>query len=136
MPRVVCAMQTVLTVVADTGARTTGFIKRHRKLTGATFVQTLAFGWLSNPKATLEELSQAAATVGVDITPQSLDERFTKEAAETLKQVLDAAVEQVVAADPQAVPLLERFNGVYVRMENRFLLPVSGRPGGVRNLLK
>lgn len=125
MPHVVCAMQTVLTVVADTAARTTGFIKRHRKLTGATFVQSLVFGWLSNPKATLEELSQAAATVGVDITPQSLDERFTKEAAETLKQVLDATVEQVVAADPQAVPLLERFNGVYVQDSSSLSLPDS-----------
>ena len=125
MPHLVCAMQTVLTVVAETVAKTTGFIKRHRKLTGATFVQALVFGWLSNPKATLEELSQAAATVGVDITPQSLDERFTPDAAETLKQVLDAAVLQVVAADAQAVPLLERFNGVYVQDSSWISLPDS-----------
>jgi len=59
MPHVVCAMQTVLTVVAETVARTTRFIKRHRKLTGATFVGALVFGWLSNRKATLEELSFA-----------------------------------------------------------------------------
>ena len=59
MPYMVCAMQTVLTIVAETAARTTGFIKRHRKLTGATFVQVLVFGWLSNPKATLEEMSFA-----------------------------------------------------------------------------
>ncbi|MBI1929082.1 IS4 family transposase [Candidatus Poribacteria bacterium] len=125
MPHVVCAMQTVLTVVAETAARTTGFIKRYRKLTGATFVQALVFGWLSNPKATLEELSQAAATVGVDMTPQSLDERFTQDGAETLKQVLDAAVEQVVAADAQAVPLMERFNGVYVQDSSWITLPDS-----------
>ena len=45
IPPVVCAMQTVLTVVADAVARSSGFLKRQRKLTGATFVQTLVFGW-------------------------------------------------------------------------------------------
>ena len=64
IPQVLCAMQTVLTTVADVVACATFFIKRQRKLTGASFVQTLVFGWLSNPKATLEELSQTAATVG------------------------------------------------------------------------
>ena len=41
IPQVVCAMQTVLTIVADTVARISGFLKRQRKLSGATFVQTL-----------------------------------------------------------------------------------------------
>ncbi len=54
--QVTTAMQTVLTTVADTAARATGFIKRKRKLTGASFVQTLVFGWLSNPAATLEHV--------------------------------------------------------------------------------
>ena len=44
IPQVLCAMETVLTTVADAVARATFFIKRQRKLTGATFVQTLVFG--------------------------------------------------------------------------------------------
>ena len=39
--QVVSGMQTVLTTVSDTVAETTGFIKRRRKLTGSSFVQTL-----------------------------------------------------------------------------------------------
>ena len=35
---VAAAMQTVLTTVADSAAKASGFIKRTRKLTGATFV--------------------------------------------------------------------------------------------------
>ena len=69
--QVVSGMQTVLTTVSDTVAETTGFIKRRRKLTGSSFVQTLVFGWLANPKSTYEELAQAAATVGVTLTPPS-----------------------------------------------------------------
>ena len=42
--QVVSGMQTVLTTVSDAVALTTGFIKRQRKLTGSSFVQTLVFG--------------------------------------------------------------------------------------------
>lgn len=50
------AMQTVLTSVSDTIAKSTGFMTRRRKLTGAKFVQTLVFGWLSNPAATYDSM--------------------------------------------------------------------------------
>jgi len=33
------------------------------------FSQTLVFGFLGNPQASLEELSQTAAALGVAITP-------------------------------------------------------------------
>ena len=48
------AMQTVLTSVADSAARATGFVQRTSKLTGALFVQTLTLGFLSNPQASRE----------------------------------------------------------------------------------
>ena len=113
--QVAAGMQTVLTTVSDTVAKTTGFIKRQRKLTGSRFVQILVFGWLANSKSTYEELAQTATTVGVTLTPQAIEQRFTPEAADTLKHVLDAAVKQVIAADEQAIPLLEQFNGVFIQ---------------------
>jgi hypothetical protein len=117
------AMQNILTTVSDTLAKTTGFMKRQRKLTGAKFVQTLVFGWLSNPKATYEELAQTAATVGITVTPQALEKRFTQEAAECLKQVLEAGVEQVISADPQVIPILQRFSAVSVQDSTTITLP-------------
>lgn len=73
LSQVTKGMQVILTSVADIVARHTGFIQRLRKLSGSGFVQTLVFGWLSNPQATLEELSlqvygsetQTAATLGI-----------------------------------------------------------------------
>jgi hypothetical protein len=105
------ALQIVLTSTANTAAWNTGFVRRRSKLTGAAFVQALTFGWLSNPRATLEELAQTAATVGVAISPQGLDQRFTPQAAACLLEVLRAAVARVFAADPVAVPILQRFPG-------------------------
>jgi hypothetical protein len=54
LSRVAAGMQAVLTKVADIIGRETGFIKRLRKLSGSSFVQTLVFGWLSNPNSTVE----------------------------------------------------------------------------------
>jgi hypothetical protein len=117
------AVRTVLSTVGDVVARETGFTKRQSKLTGAKFAQTTVLGWLSKPEATLNELCQTAASLGVAITPQGLDDRFTAQAAALLKRVLDAALEQVVAADPVAIPLLARFNGVIVQDSSVISLP-------------
>ena len=80
IPRIAGAMRHVLATVGDTIARGTGFVKRKRKLSGAKFVQTLVFTWLAKPNASLEELTQTAASLGVRITPQALEQRFTPQA--------------------------------------------------------
>ena len=121
--QVASGMQKVLTTVSDAVAETTGFIKRQRILTGSSFVQMLVFGWTANPNSTYEELAQAGTAVGITITPQAIEQRFTPEAADTLKQTLDAAVEQVITADQQAIPLLEQFNGVYIQDSSWISLP-------------
>lgn len=117
------AMQTVLLSSADQAAQASGFIKRKVKLSGATFAQTLVFGWLAEPQATLEELSQTAAIVGVEITPQGLDQRFTAEAADCLQQILTASVAQVLQADPVTIPILQRFEAVYIQDSSTISLP-------------
>src|SRR5512134_1999432 len=105
IPQVVQALQTVFTTVADQAGRASDFIVREVKLRGSTFVQTLVFGFLADPHATLEALAQTAAALGLHITPQALDLRFTQTVAACLEQVLAAAVKQVVAATPIAVPI-------------------------------
>ena len=117
------AMQTILSDVADQAAYRTGFVQRESKMGGAEFVQTVTFGWLSNPQATLNELTQTAATLGVVITPQGLEARFTPAAAACLQAVLQQAVAQVMAAHPVAVPLLQRFTAIYLTDSTQIQLP-------------
>lgn len=116
-------MQRLMTVTANRLGRETGFIQRERVLNGATFAQTVVFGLMGNPAATRDELAQAAATVGVDISTPGLDKRFKPQAATFLLALLQAAVEQVVRADEQAVHLFEHFNGVYVEDCSTITLP-------------
>jgi len=122
-PRIAEAMQTVLTTTADDAAQETGFVQRASKMGGASFAQTLVFGWLENPQATLEELSQTAAAVGVVITPQGLDQRFSESAARCLQKVLEAAVNEVIASEPVAIPILQRFAEVYLDDSSTVPLP-------------
>jgi hypothetical protein len=91
-------LQTVFTTTADAAARATGF------------VQALVFGWLAYPHASIAALAQAAAVVGVAISPQGVDQRFSEAAAAFLEEVLGAAVQAVIAAEPVAIPLLQRFS--------------------------
>jgi len=117
------AMQKVLTDVADELAQTTKFIKRQVKVTGSNFCQTLVMGWLGNPKATLEELCQTAAAVRLQITPQGLEQRFTEDAANFMQATLKEAMAQVIQAEPVAIPVLKRFNGVYLTDSSTVSLP-------------
>ena len=123
VPRLSNIMQTLLTETADKAAQLSGFAQRRSKLSGAVFAQTLVFGWLANPGATLEQLTKVAALRGVSLTPQGLDQRFTEKAARCLLAVLDAAIQTLVCADPTAVPLLQRFAGVYVHDSSTLTLP-------------
>ena len=86
-------------------------------------MQTLVFTYLANPDATLEELAQTAAALNVEITPEGLTQRFSAAAATFLQQVLAQAVKRVLASDPLAIPLLERFEGVYIEDSTTIVLP-------------
>lgn len=107
-------LQTLLTTEAEQAARETGCVRRVRKLSGARFVQTLVLGWLHDPHASLDSLADFAADLGADLTPQALDQRLTPAASRCLATVLTAALHRVVATSPAALPLLQRFQGVYV----------------------
>lgn len=116
-------LQTLFTSTAETLARRTGFVQRQSKMSGALFAQALVFGWLANAQASLENLAQAAAAVGVAISPQGLDQRCTEAAAVFLEDLLGAAVQAVVTADPVAIPLLQRFSAVVVLDCSTIVLP-------------
>ncbi len=116
-------MRDILTTTANVAALETGFVSRNRKLTGDRFVQTLVFSWLDDPDATYTALAQTAGVLGTSITRQAIEQRFTPEAAETLRIVLDATASTIISTEPQTLPLLEKFNGVYGQDSSWITLP-------------
>ncbi len=118
-------MQTILTTIPDSIARETGFVRRASKVTASAFSQTCVLGWMRNPAATLGGLTATAAGLGLSISPPGLHQRFTREAATLLQKVLQAIVNEVVAADPVAIPVFNRFAGVIVQDSSGITLPTA-----------
>ena len=123
IPQVARAMREILTTTAAAAGRATRFVQRPSPLHGATCSQTLVFGFLGHPQATLEALTQTAAALGIEISPQALEQRFTASAAACLRQVLLAAIARVITAEPGAIPLLERLTAVDVQESSTIILP-------------
>lgn len=125
IPQVAAAMQRVLTEVAEAAGRTSGFVQRASKISGAVFVQTLVFSWLADAEATVADFAQTAALLGVPVSGQALDQRFGERSACCLRQVLDAAVLTVIAGEAAAVPLLARFAAVVLQDSTTVGLPAE-----------
>ncbi len=102
-------LQTLFTTGAAQAAQESTMIRRQRKISGAHFVQTLVFGWLENPKATVDELAEQ-----LGVSKQGLDQRLDARAADCLWQVVRRASRHLFAASPESIPLLRRFKGVLI----------------------
>lgn len=125
IPHVSRAMQTLLTTTTETVAATLGYVKRADRatFTPSTLVQTLVYGWLANPTASLGQLAQMAARVGATVSPQAIDRRFTLATVDLLHHVLLASMEYAISADPVAVSILQRFTSVRIHDSTTIGLP-------------
>ena len=125
LPALAAELQTLFTTTAAEAAKTSPFVRRRRLLDGPSFVQGLVFGWLDDPHASLEGLARATADAGATLSPQGLDQRFTRTAAECLRLVLTAAVKRVIGSEPRSTSLLQRFRGVYLLDSTTIPLPAA-----------
>ncbi len=118
------AMKRVLTRRAKELERETGFVERSTaQLDGPTFVQTTVFGWMDNAEASYPQLRHVAASLGVSVSSQAVEQRFGGESAALLREVLQEAVGEVLSSEASAAELLSRFNGVYVQDGSVISLP-------------
>ena len=124
IPQVAEAMQRVLTTRAKELERETGFVQRSTaQLDGPTFSQTTVFGWMDNAEASYPQLRHVAASLGVSVSSQAVEQRFGAESAVLLREVLQEAVGEVLSSETSAPELLSRFNGVYVQDGTIISLP-------------
>ncbi len=76
------AMQRVLTRRAKELERETDFVQRSTaQLDGPTFSQTTVFGWMDNPEASYPQLRHVAASLGVSVSSQAVEQRFGVESS-------------------------------------------------------
>jgi len=122
------ALQPLFGALACRLARETGFVRRQRRLDGASFAQALVFGWLARPCGSVEHLARTSAAADCPVTAQALQQRWTPAAALFLHQLLEAAVALVVAGRRTSLSLLNRFAAVVVIDSSTLSLPAVLAP--------
>ena len=130
IPQVSQAMQQLLTSAAEAADAKLHYTLRadRAKFSAATLTQTLVLGFLAHPDARLEQLAQTAAHLGVEVSPQAIDQRFSFSTAALLQQILTSSIQQLIASEPVAIPLLQRFTGVRVLDSTTIVLPDALAP--------
>jgi DDE family transposase len=117
-------LQALMTTRADELAKEARFIQRRRGLTGADFLQALAFGFLKRRAAPLEDLAQP-----LGISRQALHQRLDRPSApDFFKRALLEAVSHVLDAQPALCPLLAPFQGVFLDDCTQAWLPDEAEP--------
>ncbi len=96
-------------------ARDTGFVQRESKLSGSLFLDLLVFNSESLKHQSLNDLTVALQDEhGVDLTKQSLHERFNTSAVRFLKEALAVLLRDQIDIDP-FVLTLEGINRILIK---------------------
>lgn len=104
-------------------AQAHGLIQRKRVFTGASLGQLLVFGWLKEPHAGSSALARFAGGLGLQVSKQGIEERFTMQTAEWLLALLCRGVQYLVCAQAVSIPLLRRFPAVLLEDGSTITLP-------------
>jgi hypothetical protein len=111
---------------ADELALDTGFCQRKRQLTGSVFAKTLVFSLMQKPDSSLQDFSDfASANLAVHVSHNAFDQRFNDKAPDFLASLFAEAFHRCFSARPALLPILRRFNGVFLRDASSISLPSS-----------
>jgi hypothetical protein len=95
-------------------AHQTRFVRRTSHLDGLSFLKALVFGFIEKPRASLNELAQVCFDLGVEITPQGLDERINAYSVAFLKTIFARAIEMFQNSLSLPLPILQQFSAIRI----------------------
>jgi hypothetical protein len=109
---------------ADRLAKDTGLCQRQRKLTGSVFARAVVFGLLDKPDSSLQDYADFANEhLGVAASHNAFDQRFGPHAPDFFAGLFADALERCFSARAALLPVLRRFNGVFLRDASTVRLP-------------
>jgi hypothetical protein len=112
--------------IAGNTAKTAKFVQRKSKLTGSLFLQLLVFGFIQNPKSSLNDLSELAGDrLGIGISPQGIDERINENAVSFVKKMFNTAMNIFRHTTRIPLSLLEQFSAVNITDSTGISLPAG-----------
>jgi hypothetical protein len=111
---------------ADQRGKDTGFCQRKRQLRGSVFAKALVFSLLDKPTASLQDVADVAAEhLHVHVSHNAFEQRFNDKAPDFLATLFADAFHRCLSAQPALLPLLRRFNGVFLRDASSLRLPAG-----------
>ena len=116
-------LKSVFFVDADEINDKTQVVKRVRKFSPRTLAQTFLFAFMKKPTATFENIASMATEVGVNISPQAIEQRFTPALAEFFKAMFQSMTKHLVKSTESLAPILERFTEVILIDSSTVTLP-------------
>lgn len=120
---VAMTLQSVFGTSLDELGRQTGVIRRLRKFSGVTLVKTLVLTLMKVPNAKPVDYAATAARLGVFVTPEAVEHRFTPALGEFLRKTLDQILTNLITAKPALTPLLQKFTSVHLGDSTSLTLP-------------
>jgi hypothetical protein len=117
------ALPQLLDTEAEQAAQDSGVIVRKRIFTGVSLARTLVLGFLQKPDATDEDLAQMAAQCGAPVTPQAIEQRFTRKLENFVKNLFERATRLIVGSPKTLAPILERFSNVTILDSSTITVP-------------
>jgi hypothetical protein len=117
-------MWTILKTRAKALEREMGFVQRSSvQLDGPIFAQTCVLTWMQKPDASYSQLRHTAASLGVHVSNQALEQRFSPASRQLMRALLEEAAQEVISSEASVPELLGRFNGVYLQDGTVLSLP-------------
>jgi hypothetical protein len=93
-------------------ARATQFVRRKSAITGLNFLKAMVLGFLEKPGSSLNELAQSFLDVGVEVTPQGIDERINAFSVVFLRTIFSQALELFKNKCPLPLSVLQQFSAI------------------------
>ena len=100
-------------------------IIRERKFTPSTLAQAFILALLQNPEAGHADIASVAAASGVDVSPQAIEQRYSKSLVAFFKILFEKMAKQIVASEEILAPILSRFTEVVLIDSSVIGLPDS-----------
>jgi Transposase DDE domain len=116
-------MKAFLKDTAEQLSRLNGVVQRQSKLTGSRLVQIVVLGWLDKPTASLNELSQVAADLNVEISAAGIQQRLTGQTVRLLKDLVQQALVSFRQKTRLPEAVLAHFNAVHLLDSSLIALP-------------
>jgi hypothetical protein len=125
LQRLVNALQTTFSTAPELANEQFKVILRQRKFTAQSLAQSFILALLKKPRAGSSDIAAMAATLGVNVTPEAVDQRYSPVLQKFFRSLFERMTGIFVESDEKLAPLLERFSQVKLIDSTVLSLPAS-----------